>query len=113
MRSENIRADIARVSSMSEEEFLAKWGAWCRAQDRDPALMRRRWLEDLEHMLPFAEREEAAVAELVAAKDAYRADPSARARRDAAVAAVQEIRAAERAGRPGLRPAGDAFVTGG
>jgi hypothetical protein len=111
-RSDNLRADIDRISSMSDDEFAAKWGAWCRAQDRDLNLMRQRWIEDLEYALPFAEREEAAVAELVDAKDAFRTDPTDanRTRRATAVAAVQAARAEERANRTAVGIVGDAFV---
>ena len=114
-RSDVIRADLERIRDMPDAEFEAKWGAWARAQDRDLSLMRQRWLGDLEHMLPHAEAEEAAVEELVAAKDAYRGDPSDtnRLRKAVAVAAVQAIRFEERANRSGIRLAGDAYVTGG
>jgi hypothetical protein len=97
---------------MPDAEFEAKWGNWCRQQDRDLNRMRRRWITDLEAALPHAEREDAAVAELVAAKDAYRRNPSEanRARKAAAVAAVQALRADERSGRTGPRVAGDAFI---
>lgn len=113
MRSEVIRADIDRIEAMSDDEFRDRWGTWARAQDRDPTLVRQRWLDDLRRALPYAEREEAAVAELVAAKDAYRADPSGenRARKVAAVEAVRAIRAEERT--DAVRIGGDAFVTGG
>jgi hypothetical protein len=112
VRSDNIRADIDRIRSMPDEEFREKWGAWARSQDRDLNLMRRRWLDDLEHMLPFAEREDALLAALVAAKDAYRDDPNAhnRQRRDEAVTAVQQVRQEERCDRAGIRIAGDAFT---
>lgn len=111
-RADNIRADLDRIRSMSDDEFADRWGAWARAQDRDLNLMRQRWIDDLEHMLPHAEREEVAVAELVEAKDAFRADPNAatRRRRDEAVAAVQALRFEERANRGGIRVCGDAFV---
>jgi hypothetical protein len=99
---------------MSEQEFADKWGAWARSQDRDLKLVRQRWIEDLEHMLRHAEREDEAVVELVAAKDAYRDDPSEanRQRKADAVAAVQALRFEERANRTGIRVAGDAYVTG-
>jgi len=114
-RSDVIRADLERIRDMPDAEFEEKWGAWARAQDRDISLMRQRWIGDLEHMLPHAEAEEAAVVELVAAKDAFRADPSDanRERKAAAVAAVQAVRFEERANRTGIRLAGDAFVNGG
>jgi hypothetical protein len=59
-------------------------------------------------------RETAAVDQLVAAKDAYREDPSDENRkaRDAAVKKVQKIRAEEREGRTGLSVGGDAEQTG-
>jgi hypothetical protein len=59
-------------------------------------------------------RETAAVDQLVAAKDAYREDPSDENRkaRDAAVKKVQKIRAEEREGRTGLSIGGDAEQTG-
>jgi hypothetical protein len=59
-------------------------------------------------------RETAAVDQLVAAKDAYREDPSEanRKARDKAVAKVQKIRAEEREGRTGLSVGGDAEQTG-
>lgn len=52
-------------------------------------------------------------AELVAAKTAYRADPTddTRARRDAASARVQAWRAAIRSGRGGVNVGGDAAAT--
>lgn len=112
MRSENIRADIDRIRSMPDDEFADRWSAWCHAQDRDLHLMRARWIADLEAALPHAQREDAAVAELVAAKDAYRTDPSDanRDRKAAAVAAVQALRAAERADRTGVQVCGDAYT---
>lgn len=114
-RSDVIRADLERIRGMSEAEFADKWGAWARAQDRDLTLVRQRWISDLEHMLPHAEREEEAVAELVAAKEAFRDDPSEanRRRKADAVAAVQAARFEERANRTGIRVAGDAFVKAG
>lgn len=114
-RADNIRADLARIGGMSDAEFEQQWGEWCRRHDRDIALMRQRWLRDLDHMLWHAQQEESACVELVAAKDAYREDPSAgnRTRRDEAIARVRDIRAAERSNRgDGHRIAGDAFVTG-
>jgi hypothetical protein len=59
-------------------------------------------------------RETAAVDQLVAAKDAYRKDPSEENRkaRDAAVKKVQKIRAEQREGRAGLIVGGDAEQTG-
>lgn len=113
-RSDNIRADLERIRSMPDVEFEARWGLWCLRQDRDIHLMRQRWIDDLERMLPYAEWEDAAVAELVAAKDAFRADPSEvnRVRKADAVAAVQAIRAEERSNRSGVRVAGDAYVAG-
>lgn len=113
-RSDVLRADLDRIRSMPDDEFEEKWGAWARRQDRDVGLLRRRWIADLERMLPFAEREEEAVAELVAAKDACRERPTDanRARKAAAAAAVQAIRAEERIDRPGVGVVGDAYVTG-
>lgn len=113
-RSDNIRADLERVRSMPDEEFADKWGDWAHRQDRDLRLVRKRWIDDLEHMLPHAEAEEEAVEELVTAKDAYRADPTDnnKRRRDDAVAKVQAVRSAERANRSGVRVGGDAYVTG-
>lgn len=112
-RAEVIRADIERIESMSGEEFEERWGAWARSQDRDVTLMRARWISDLRAMLPHAEREDEAGVELVAAKDAYKAKPTdkSRARRDAAVAAIQAIRLEERSSRSTLAIAGDAFVS--
>lgn len=116
-RAEVIEADLERIRSMPSDQFEEQWGAWCRSQDRDVNLMRQRWIADLEHMAAYAQREDEAVAELVAAKDAYRSDPSpmARARRDAAVAKVQACRAEEReARRDKVTVGGDAFAeTGG
>jgi hypothetical protein len=119
-RADVIRADIDRIRGMSDAEFAEKWGDWARRQDRDLKLVRRRWLEDLEYALPHAEREAESGAVLVAAKDAYRADPSEenKAAKDAAVRAVQDIRAEERGSREpadpkGFRLAGDAYVVGG
>jgi hypothetical protein len=56
----------------------------------------------------------AAVDQLVAAKDAYREDPSEanRKAKEKAVAKVQKIRADEREGRAGLSVGGDAEQTG-
>lgn len=112
-RSDNLRADIERIRSMSAADFTAKWGAWARQRDRDLTLMRERWIADLELMLPFAVREEEAVEELVAAKLAFSAEPNDgnRTRKAAAVAAVQQIRAEERANRKHVGIVGDAFTT--
>lgn len=112
-RSDNIRADIERISTMPDDEFAQQWGEWCRRQDRDLTLMRRRWLDDLERALPHAVAEEEAVAVLVDAKAAFAADPSTgnRARKEGAIAAVQAIRAEERTGRTTF-VAGDAYATG-
>lgn len=110
-RSDVIRADLERIRGMSDEQFVEQWGEWARQADRDPALVRERWITDLEHALPYAEQEEEACAELVAAKDAYRGDPTPenKALRDAAFAVVRDIRNEERS-RPGRRMiAGDAF----
>jgi membrane protein involved in colicin uptake len=54
-----------------------------------------------------------ALNELVAAKDAYRTDPSEtnRARKAAAVAAVQLVRAHLREGRTAPQVGGDAFLS--
>jgi hypothetical protein len=111
-RSDNIRADIERISSMSDEEFEAKWGTWCYAQDRDVRMMRLRWINDLEYALPFAVREEDALTELTAAKAAYRDDPTDenRAWKASAVAEVQVVRAEERINRTYVGIVGDAFV---
>ena len=120
-RSDVIRADLERIQSMSDGEFAEKWGAWARSQDRDLDLVRQRWVEDLEYALPYAEAEEAACEDLVAAKDAYRDDPSEENKvlKAAAVEAVQLVRAEERlkrvdsTGRPLLRLGGDAYPSGG
>lgn len=63
----------------------------------------------------MSQREDEAVTALVAAKDAYRADPSPenKARKAEAVRVVTEIRNQERADRAGVSVAGDAFVTEG
>jgi hypothetical protein len=64
----------------------------------------------------LADAESGALAELVAAKDAHRANPTdkTRARKAAAVEAVQQLRAVQRAGRgEGPSVGGDAFVTTG
>lgn len=114
-RSDVIRADLERIQAMSEEEFAEQWGEWARQADRDPKLVQQRWIADLKRALPYAEAEEAAVVELVAAKDAYRADPSPdnKTRRDAAIAAVGAIRTEERS-HPGRHMvAGDAFISTG
>lgn len=112
-RAEVIEADLDRIRSMPDDVFEQQWGAWCLSQDRDVNLMRQRWIADLERMLPYARQEDAAVEELVAAKDAYRTDPTpaARNRRDVAVAAVQNLRAQEReTRRDKYRIGGDAYV---
>lgn len=64
---------------------------------------------DLEAQLVAAEQD--ALAELLAAKEAYRANPTNETaqRRLDAIAAIQAIRALVRAGRP-LAVGGDAFV---
>jgi hypothetical protein len=114
-RSDVIRADLERIRSMPDEEFEAQWADWCRQFDRDPALMRERWISDLQWNLDHAELEEDALVELTAAKDAYRDDPTTlnKARRATAVAVVREVRVQERS-RPGRQMvAGDAYVTGG
>jgi hypothetical protein len=100
---------------MSDKEFAEKWGDWARRNDRDLRLVRERWISDLEHMLPFAEREEEAVAELVEAKEASQSDPSEanRERRDTAVKTVQDIRFEERANRgDNIRLGGDVYIEG-
>lgn len=53
------------------------------------------------------------LAELVAAKDAHRAKPTAktRERKAAAVAAIQEVRAQARRGRTGNAVGGDVFLS--
>lgn len=53
------------------------------------------------------------LAELVAAKEAYRADPSPenKVRKAAAVGAVQQLRAHLRVGRTSNQVGGDAFVS--
>lgn len=113
-RSDVIKADLERIRSMPDKEFEDSWGEWARQADRDLRLVRDRWISDLERALPYAEAEEAAVEGLVAAKDAYRAEPNAanKARRAVAVEAVKEIRAAERAQAGRQFVVGDAFVTG-
>jgi len=113
-RSDNIRADIERVRTMPAREFADRWGEWARVQDREIERVRQRWIDDLEKMLPFAEQEEALLGDLVAAKEAYRTNPSRpnRAARAAAVTAVQALRATERADRARVRIAGDAYVSG-
>lgn len=60
----------------------------------------------------MSDRENEAVAVLVAAKDAYRADPSPenKAAKAEAVATVTAIRNEERADRTGVSVAGDAFT---
>lgn len=113
-RSDVIQLDLERIRGMSDEEFEEKWGDWAREADRDLHLVRQRWVGDLERALPYARAEDEAVRELVAAKDAYRSKktPKNKARREAAVQAVRELRVAERT-RPGRQfVAGDAFVTG-
>ena len=112
-RSDNLRADIERISAMPDDEFEAQWGQWAHERDRDLTLMRRRWLGDLERMLPFAEAEEEAVAELLAAKAACVDEPTPanRERKAAAVAAVQAVPAQERVGRTAL-VASEAYATG-
>lgn len=112
-RSDNIRADIERIGAMPDAEFAETWGEWARQRDRDLTLLRQRWLDDLARALPYAEQEEAAVAELVAAKEACRDDPTdaTRRRKAEAVAAVRAIRAGERDGRTTF-VAGDAYPTG-
>ncbi len=111
-RSNNISADIARVEGMSEAEFAAQWGEWAERRDKDPRKVQRRWVRELKAALPHAQAEDAAVADLVAAKDNYRADPNptTKAAKDAAVAAVQALRQTERATRKGVRIVGDAFT---
>lgn len=113
-RSDNIRADIERLRSMSDEDFHARWAEWCFNNDRDVDLMRARWIGDLEYALPFAEREDSACADLVDAKDAYREEPTEENRqwRDQCVDYVLSIRAEERADRRRLFIGGDAFVSG-
>lgn len=61
----------------------------------------------------IADRHDLVLAELVAAKEAARADPTEtnRARRAAAVAQVQQLRAALREGRTVPQVGGDAFVS--
>lgn len=113
-RSDVIRADLERVRGMSAEQFADRWGEWARGLDKDLAAVQARWIRDLEHALPYAEQEDDAVQVLVDAKEAAVAYPSAetRARKDAAIAALQAIRTAERS-RPNRQfIAGDAFVTG-
>lgn len=114
-RSEVIRADLERIRGMSDEEFAEQWGEWARQADRELAKVKDRWVSDLEWNLEHAELEEDALAELVAAKDAYRADqsPANKARRQAAMDTVREIRQQERS-RPGRQMvAGDAFSSTG
>lgn len=113
-RADNARADLERIRGMSDEEFEAQWGEWARRQDKDLQLVRQRWIGDLEKIADYAEQEAAAVAELVEAKAMYRDNPTpeTKAYRDAAVAAVQLIRAQERTAERRIGPAGDAFVVG-
>lgn len=114
-RSDVIRADLDRVRGMSDAEFAEQWGEWARQADRDPKLVQKRWIGDLERALPYAEAEEAALEELGAAKDAYRDDPSQenKVRRQAAIVAVSAIRTEERS-LPGRHTvAGDAFISTG
>lgn len=63
----------------------------------------------------MSEREDEAVAELVAAKDAYRADPTTenKAAKADAVEAVQAIRNEERADRVGVTVSADSFTKEG
>lgn len=111
-RSDNLKADLRRVKGMSASEFEAEWGRWAEATDRDPERVRARWVRDLEKAIPFAEREEEALDELVKAKEAHRkkSTDETKARRDAAVEAVQAIRAEERANRAGITIGGDAYT---
>lgn len=113
-RAEVVRADLERIGRMSAEEFAEQWGEWARRQDRDVTLVQERWVSDLTHAVGYAEREADAVAHLVAAKTAYRDDPTPenKTRRDDWVRVVQEIRAAERHESRTIGPAGDAFVVG-
>jgi hypothetical protein len=113
-RSDVIRGDIERIGSMSDHDFEQKWGGWAYANDRDLGMVRRRWLDDLDHALGFAEEEEYALVELVAAKEVYADDPSQanKDRKAAAVAAVQDIRARERVRRGNRLIGGDAYTNG-
>jgi len=76
--------------------------------DLQDLLANRRAAEDA-----LAAAEGDLLADLVAAKDAHRANPTqdSRARKAAAVEAVQEYRAATRAGRSGHGVGGDAFLS--
>lgn len=113
-RAENAQADLERISAMTAEQFEAEWGEWARQQDKDLTPVRQRWLNDLERTAEHAAAEAAAVAELVEAKAAYRDDPNphTKAWKDAAVAAVQQIRSQERTAERRVGPAGDVFVVG-
>lgn len=74
-----------------------------------PALIAQR--AALDEVIAAAEFD--ALVELVAAKDAYRADASEanRLRKAAAVTLVQQLRGHLRANRPGTRIGGDAFIS--
>lgn len=112
-RSEVLQADLERIEAMSPEDFDARWGAWADATDRDVVKVRERWIRDLRRGLAYAQLEDEGVRELIAAKDAYRADPSEanRARKAAAVDYVQSLRTEER-DQPGrMRISGDAFTS--
>lgn len=112
-RSDVVKADLERIQGMSRKDFADKWGDWARARDRDVALVQQRWVRDLEHQLTHAQQEEALLDELTEAKAAHRKSPTdaSRQRRDAAVASIQAVRAAERANRT-VRIGGDTYETG-
>lgn len=71
-RADVVRADLERVRDMTPERFAAEWDEWARASGQNVHDLRRHWIADLEYALPFAEREDAAVAELNPIKDEYR-----------------------------------------
>lgn len=112
-RSDVVKADLERIRGMSRKDFEDKWGDWARERDRDVTLVQQRWVRDLEHQLAHAKQEEALLDELTAAKAAHQENPTdaSRQRRDAAVASIQAVRAAERANRT-VSLAGDAYETG-
>lgn len=105
-RLTNLRADLARISGISAEEYAAEWGAWCRSQDRDPVLAHQRWIQDLERMIYYAEIESNLLDELGVAKEDKRNGD--RARYDQLVAKLREVRDEERQSRTS-RVGGDAF----
>jgi hypothetical protein len=118
-RAEIAAADLARITAMSQEEFRDEWGEWARLRDRDVELVRTRWISDLRDQITWGEQEDLVLAELVAAKDAYRADPNeaTKARKARAVAEIVQLRSMERisrldplTGRPVITIGGDAWA---